>query len=214
MNSLNHLLVVDDDILFLKIMEEMLKEHYAVSLAKSGRQAVRFLEKGKWPDLILLDIDMPEMDGFETLLNLRGLSLDKKTPVIYLTGVDRTDSEAYGLRLGAVDYIRKPVVKDVLLARIAIQLSHERSHRQLAVLLNKQVKADGVQPESLLQMEQVLTQTEFSVAMLVAQGYTNEEVGRTLNYSPAYVKKVVSRIFARLDINNRREIKRFFCNPQ
>ena len=68
----------------------------------------------------------------------------------------------------------------------------------------------GFDPESLLQMEKLLTRTEFSVAQLVAQGYTNVEIGRILNYSPAYVKKVVSRIFTRLDIGKRNEVKRFF----
>lgn len=214
MEASNHLLVVDDDIVFLKVMEEILKEYYEVSLAKSGQQAVRFLEKGKQPDMILLDIDMPDMDGFETLLNLNKLSRKEKIPVIYLTGMDGTDSEAYGLRLGAVDYIRKPVVKDVLLARLSIHLSHARSRRELAVLKQNQVKAETVQLENLQQMERILTKTEIAVAMLVVQGYTNEEAGRKLNYSPAYIKKVVSRIFARLNINNRREIKHCFCSPQ
>lgn len=210
MDSSNKLLVVDDDIVFLKVMEEMLKEHYAVSLAKSGQQAVRFLEKSRWPDLILLDIAMPDMDGFETLLRLRAMNRDTTVPIIYLTGLGGTDSEAYGLRLGAVDYIRKPVAKDVLLARIAIQLSFARSRRQLDILKKNQAEAGRFHPDGLLQMEQLLTKTEFAVAMLVAQGYTNEEIGRTLSYSPAYVKKVVSRVLARLDIGKRSEVKRFF----
>jgi DNA-binding response OmpR family regulator len=210
LNSSNKLLVVDDDIAFLKVMEEMLKDHYEVSLAKSGHQAVRFLEKSRWPDMILLDIVMPDMNGFETLLRLRAMNQDAKVPIIYLTGLGGTDSEAHGLRLGAVDYIRKPVAKDVLLARISIHLSLARSDRQLDILKKNQAEAGGFHPDGLLQMEQLLTKTEFAVAMLVAQGYTNGEIGRDLNYSPAYVKKVVSRILARLDIGKRSEVKHFF----
>ena len=210
MNSCNKLLVVDDNIAFLKMMESMLTDHYEVSLAKSGRQALRFLEKKKRPDLILLDIAMPDMDGFETLLQLQNMNQSERTPIIYLTGLADAENEAYGLRLGAVDYIRKPVVKEVLLARLSIHLSHARNRRHLGILRQSRGEIGGFDPESLLQMEKLLTRTEFSVAQLVAQGYTNVEIGRILNYSPAYVKKVVSRIFTRLDIGKRNEVKRFF----
>lgn len=210
MNDKDRVLVVDDDLLFLKIAEELLKEHYAVSLANSGRQAVRFLEKGGHPDLILLDINMPDMDGFETLLQLRTVKSGTKVPVIYLTGLVDPDNEVHGFQLGAVDYIKKPVVKDVLLARIFLRLTQAKSRHQLDVLEKNQGNIGGLRPDKLLQMEQRLTQTEFAVATLVAQGYTNEEIGRMLNYSPAYVKKVVSRVFDRLDIGKRSEVKRFF----
>jgi DNA-binding response OmpR family regulator len=209
-NSKNKIFVVDDDITLLKVMEELLMEYYEVSLAKSGHQAVRFLEKGGQPDLILLDIDMPDMDGFETLLKLRAVKSETEVPVIYLTGLCNSDSEAYGLCLGAVDYIRKPVVRDVLLARISLNLTHAQNRRQLDMLKKNQAGIGGFQPDKLLQMKQRLTKTEFAVATLVAQGYTNEEVSRMLNYSPAYVKKVVSRVFDRLDIGKRSEIKPFF----
>jgi len=75
--------VVDDDIGLLTVIEELLREEYEVSLAKSGAQAVRFLEKGGLPDLILLDIEMSGMDGFETLLTLRSSEAGSEIPVIY-----------------------------------------------------------------------------------------------------------------------------------
>lgn len=210
MNSKDKILVVDDDIIFLKLAEELLKKHYEISLAKSGRQAVRFLEKGGHPDLILLDIDMPDMDGFETLLELRAVRTGAEVPVMYLTGLSGPDSEVHGFHLGAADYVKKPVVKDVLLARISLCLDHAKSRRQLDVLKENMENIGVFQPDKLLQMEQRLTKTEFAVATLVAQGYTNEEIGRMLNYSPAYVKKVVSRVFDRLNICKRSEVKRFF----
>lgn len=210
MHQRSKIFVVDDDIMLLKVMEELLKEYYEVSLAKSGPQAVRFLEKGGSPDLILLDIDMPDMDGFETLLQLRAVNAKTEVPVIYLTGIVSPDSEAYGLRLGAMDYIKKPVVKDVLLARISLQLNHAQRRCQLDMLRENQTGIGGLQPDKLLTMQQRLTKTEFAVATLVAQGYTNEEISRLLNYSPAYIKKVVSRVFDRLDIGKRSEVKLFF----
>ena len=210
MNGKERILVVDDDITLLKMAEEILKASYRVSLAKSGRQAVRFLEKSGHPDVILLDIDMPDMDGFETLLKLRAVKSKAEVPVIYLTALGDAGSEVRGFQLGAVDYIKKPVVKDVLLARIALRLTQAQNRQQLNVLKGSLENIGGFQPDKLLQMEQRLTQTEFAVATLVAQGYTNEEVGRMLNYSSTYVKKVVSRVFDRLEICKRSEVKRFF----
>ena len=204
------ILVVDDDILLLKFIEELLKDLYEVSLAKSGRLALRYLEKGGLPDLILLDVDMPDMDGFETLLKLQGIEAGCKVPVIYLTGLSDAESEVRGLSLGAMDYIRKPVVRDVLRARIALRLEQAGTRRDLELLLSHQKDLGGLDPGRLLEMGQRLTRTEFSVATMLAQGYTNEEIGRTLNYSPSYVKKVVSRIFDRLDICKRSEVKGFF----
>lgn len=202
--------VVDDDIALLIVMEEWLREEYEVSLTKSGDQAVRYLERGGSPDLILLDIDMPGMDGFETLLKLRVPGDRTEVPVIYLTGLADSDSEAYGLRLGAVDYIRKPVVRDVLMARISLQLDNADQRRQLNLIKEQQAGSGGVQPDKMLRMKESLTKTEFSVALLAARGHTNDEIGRLLNYSSAYVKKVVSRVLDRLDIEKRSGIKQFF----
>ena len=202
--------VVDDDIGLLTVIEELLREEYEVSLAKSGAQAVRFLEKGGSPDLLLLDIEMPGMDGFETLITLRSSEVGSEIPVIYLTGITDADSEARGLRLGAVDYIRKPVTKEVLLARLALHLDNACKRRQLKLVETQQFDTGGVQPSKLLHMQERLSQTEFAVALLVARGHTNDEIGKQLSYSPAYVKKVVSRLFDRLDIDKRSAVKGFF----
>ena len=113
---------------------------------------------------------------------------------------------AYGLRLSAVDYIRNPVVKEVLLARLALHMDNADKRLQLKLLKEQQTGAGGVQPDKLLHMKEFLTKTEFSVALLVARGYTNDEIGKLLNYSAAYVKKVVSRVFDRLDIDKRGEV--------
>lgn len=210
MSAKEKILAVDDDIAMLRLTEALLVEHYEVSLAKSGRQAVRFLEKAGCPDLILLDIDMPDMDGFETLLKIRESEKGGEIPIIYLTGLELAGCEARALTLGAVDFIRKPVEKDVLLARIALRLEQAKNRLELDVLRDNRESIGGLNPEKLLEMSQRLTKTEFAVAKLVAQGYTNEEISQQLSYSSAYVKKVVSRVFDRLDISRRSEVKRFF----
>lgn len=204
------ILAVDDDIALLKLTESLLKERYEISLAKSGEQALRYLKRMGCPDLILLDIDMPDMDGFETLLKLRESENGRCIPVIYMTGLTLPGCEARALELGAVDFIRKPVQKDVLTARIELRLSQAKNDRELELLRRNGGRLGGLDPEKLSGMESLLSRTEFAVASLAAQGYTNEEIGRTLCYSPAYVKKVVSRVFDRLDISKRCELKRFF----
>ena len=210
MSKKEKILAVDDDIALLRLTEALLAEQYDVSLVKSGRQAVRFLEKAGSPDLILLDIDMPDMDGFETLLKIRASEKGGDVPIIYLTGLELAGCEARALTLGAVDYIRKPVEKDVLLARIALRLKQTKNRLELDDLKENLESLGGLNPEKLPEMAQRLTKTEFTVAKLVAQGYTNEEIANKLCYSPGYVKKVVSRVFDRLDISRRSEVKRFF----
>ena len=121
----NSILIVDDDLILLKTAEEILSSIYTVSVAKSGKQAITLLKKGVVPDLILLDIAMPEMDGYTTLEKMKSIPNCQDIPVIFLTGFAESDYEVKGLKAGAVDYIVKPFVKEVLLARVEMHL--ERS---------------------------------------------------------------------------------------
>ena len=113
--------VVDDDVTNLKIARELLIQNdMKVSVAKSGRIFLNFI-KNNSPDLVLLDIRMPEMDGFEVLKNLRKYEEEEglqKIPVIFLTADETENIESEGLALGAADFVRKPFNKDVLLKRI------------------------------------------------------------------------------------------------
>jgi putative two-component system response regulator len=99
---------------------------------KSGKQLLEYMAENKAPDLILLDIRMPEMDGFETMERLREMEKeDAQTPVIFLTGSEDEDAEAKGLILGAMDFIRKPIIKDVLLLRVRNSVELIRLQRSL-----------------------------------------------------------------------------------
>src|SRR5690606_16198731 len=114
--NVSRVLVVDDDVMLLKMAEQLLKSEYTVMLARSGWEAVSCVANGLRPDIILLDIDMPKMDGYATLRKLQ--ELDPDIPVIFLTGLTATEYELKGLTAGAVDYITKPFVKEILLARL------------------------------------------------------------------------------------------------
>ena len=116
--------VVDDNATNLTTVEELLENHYRVIALSSAEQMFKALEKFK-PDLILLDVAMPEMDGFEALKKLRANSEHADIPVVYLSGLVDHVSEEHGLELGARDFVPKPFSKDVLLNSIAKVLSGE-----------------------------------------------------------------------------------------
>lgn len=116
------LLIVDDTPENLQILGAFLQPLYRVLVANSGPSALTVARATPHPDLILLDIMMPEMDGYEVLRRLRSDPETADIPVIFVTALDAVDDEARGLALGAVDYITKPVMPALLMARIRTQL--------------------------------------------------------------------------------------------
>lgn len=115
------IVVVDDEALSLANARNMLREvGMRVSCVRSGRELLAFMEKHE-PDLVLLDVLMPEMDGFETYKKLRNFEKErerKQTPVIFLTGENDAETERRGLEIGASDFVHKPFNKDILIRRI------------------------------------------------------------------------------------------------
>lgn len=115
------IMVVDDTPSNLQYAMEVLEEKYKVVPVKSGSAAIATLSKIS-PDLILLDIDMPEMDGFETLKSIKSNDAYSKIPVIFLTSHTDKENEIRGFKEGAIDFIMKPFVPEIMLVRIATQL--------------------------------------------------------------------------------------------
>ncbi len=113
--------IVDDDVASLKMARSILKDRgMSVSAVRSGKELLSFVETNH-PDLVLLDVLMPEMDGFETIQALYAFEENSgraRTPVIFLTSEDEPDTEEKGLSLGAADFIKKPFDPDVLVRRI------------------------------------------------------------------------------------------------
>jgi putative two-component system response regulator len=118
---MKQILVVDDNITILKQISAQLGDDYEVSLAKSGLLALQICMREK-PDLILLDIEMPEMDGFQVIARLKQNPYLNRIPVIFLTASQDSAVEVRGLKSGARDFISKPVEKSVLLHRIDLHL--------------------------------------------------------------------------------------------
>ena len=210
----NSILIVDDDLILLKTAEEILSSIYTVSVAKSGKQAITLLKKGVVPDLILLDIAMPEMDGYTTLEKMKSIPNCQDIPVIFLTGFAESDYEVKGLKAGAVDYIVKPFVKEVLLARVEMHLERSaketgKSFADAAIEKNRgeiQKKLTPIEWKIALAVAQGMENRE--IALAVAQGMENREIAEQMNYSYGYVKNVIARIFSKLEIERRRELRK------
>jgi putative two-component system response regulator len=118
---LKTIMVVDDNLVNLRYIEGQLSGHYHVILAKSGEQALSICSRER-PDIILLDIEMPVMDGFETISRLKRDMVLSHIPVIFLTAHHDTAIEVKGLESGAVDFITKPFEKSLLLHRLALHI--------------------------------------------------------------------------------------------
>jgi putative two-component system response regulator len=115
------ILVVDDNLAALKQIAAILKDRYDFSLMRSGEKAIDLCQSER-PDLILLDVDMPEMDGFETIRRLKDMASVRSVPVIFLSGYIDSETEIRALESGARDFITKPVDAEILLHRIALHL--------------------------------------------------------------------------------------------
>lgn len=124
------ILVVDDERSNLDVLTYILKPQYSVQVAKSGSAALKRAQSQK-PDLILLDIMMPDMDGFEVLTELKSCDDTRHIPVIFITGLARVEDEEKGFLLGAVDYIVKPFKNSIVKARVR---THLRIVRQIRTI--------------------------------------------------------------------------------
>lgn len=131
METKKHILIVDDVITNLEVAGDVLKDKYQLSMAKSGAQALEFLKKAK-PDLILLDVRMPGMDGYETLEHIKSNVETSNIPVVFLTVDDKRESEIKGLKMGAMDFILKPFEPDIMLSRIEKILQIEDLRKNLS----------------------------------------------------------------------------------
>ncbi len=116
------ILVVDDEPANLRVLKQILQDDYRLSFAKSGEEALRLVNNSK-PDLILLDIMMPDMTGLEVCKALKSQLSTQSIPVIFVTALNEESDEAQGLELGAVDYITKPVSAAIVRARVKTHLS-------------------------------------------------------------------------------------------
>src|SRR5438094_7268298 len=131
----SRILVIEDEPANIQTLSTLLKERgYQINIATNGGQALQVLERIR-PDLILLDIMMPEMDGFETCRRIKASTAWQEIPIIFLTAKTETVDIVRGFELGAVDYVAKPFNAHELLARVHTHLTIDRLHRENERLL-------------------------------------------------------------------------------
>ncbi|MCD8039781.1 MAG: response regulator [Lachnospiraceae bacterium] len=182
-------LVVDDDEMNLIMASHILtKVNMRVSCMKSGRDALEFLEKNK-PDIILLDIHMPGIDGFETIAAIRKNRETAEIPVIFLTADDDIGAETRGLQSGAMDFIRKPFMPEVFLARIRHTIDLHRLQTSLTREVEKKTLEVVAQQKKI---ERIMLQVVNALAGAIdaKDTYTNGHSARVAEYS----KKIAERL--------------------
>lgn len=133
------LLVVDDQPINIQVMHQIFAGEYQVFMATSGQQAIHLCKTAP-PDLVLLDIVMPQMDGHEVCRQLKADPTTRDIPIIFVTAHTESDQETLGLELGAVDFITKPVVPAVVKARVRTHVTL----KQQSDLLRKMAFLDGL----------------------------------------------------------------------
>ncbi len=126
------ILVVDDTPANIKILADLLRKDYLLSVATSGADALEIASSPDRPDLVLLDIMMPEMDGYEVCRRLKADPMTQDVPVIFVTAMSEVEDETKGFSLGAVDYITKPIRPPIVRARVAAHLELALARRILA----------------------------------------------------------------------------------
>ena len=170
---MEHILIVDDNITNLKFAEQVLKPHYKVTLLTSAMQTMKFLLKNT-PDLILLDIKMPDINGYETITTIKSIDRLNKIPVIFLTALNDVESELKCLRLGAVDFIGKPFVPELMLSRIKTHLELANYRKNLeSLVLEKTETIENLQDTLVVGLAELVE---------CRDGETGGHIKRTANY--------------------------------
>lgn len=144
------ILIVDDESVNLHTMQGILCDQYAIIAATSGQRALELAARKPHPDMILLDIRMPEMDGYEVLKRLKANPVTAEIPVLFVTALSETADEALGLKMGAADYISKPVNPVLLKVRVMAQLELLRYRKKSTLALGA-----SAQPPTILVVDDV-----------------------------------------------------------
>ena len=183
------ILVVDDTADNLALMSTLLKHAYVVKIANSGAKALRIARSEAPPDLILLDIMMPEMDGYQVLQTLRADVKTHDIPVIFLTAKSEIEDEKRGLELGAVDYITKPVSPPILLARVKTQLALKASSDFL------RDKASFLEDEVAKRTEEISAIQDVTILVMASLAETRDpETGNHIRRTQHYVKELAQAL--------------------
>jgi DNA-binding NarL/FixJ family response regulator len=197
------LLIVDDEAKLLRaVAVDLRAEGYDVSTAASGAEALLNVAKSL-PDLIISDIRMPGMDGYQLARRLRENSRTALIPIIFLSAKDTTADRIEGFRVGVDAYVTKPFEPDELIAIIAGILSRvERTHTEIARIIGKTEEKTSTEQF----IDEDLTEAEMRIASAVSRGLTNKDIAQEFSISVRTVEHHIGHILGKKNLNNRVEI--------
>ena len=183
------ILVVDDTPENLTMMSFLLKDRYKVKVANHGQKALRIAASEPQPDLILLDIMMPEMDGYEVCRQLQQDPQTRNIPIIFLKAKASVEDEEFGLGLGAVDYITKPISPPVVLARVKTHLSLKASADFL------RSKSDYLEQEVAKRTREISAIQDVTILAMASLAETRDnETGNHIRRTQHYVKALAEAL--------------------
>ena len=189
--AMKTILVVDDTPENLTVLGELLRPQYRVRVAATGARALQVAASDPKPDLILLDVMMPEMDGYEVIRRLRADATTHDIPVIFVTAMDGAADEERGLQLGAVDYIAKPIKPAIVLARVAAHLELKQARDSLK---NQNVYLEA-EVERRMRDNQLIQDVSIRTLAGLAEA-RDLETGNHIRRTQAYVEVLVRALQA------------------
>ncbi|NET79790.1 response regulator transcription factor [Okeania sp. SIO1F9] len=212
------ILVVDDDLGTRLCVGDYLEiSGYSVVKAENGQQALDLLEKSR-PHLMITDIAMPEMDGYDLVRQVRSRPIFRLLPVIFLTAHTSTEERVKGYNLGCDIYLPKPfelpelgAIVRSLLERSALiaQISPIFNQYSQTEKLSKSHYSEAVSQSVIANSKISLTEREQQVLSLLVNGLSNVQIGDRLHLSHRTIEKYVSSLFRKTNTNNRAELVRF-----
>ena len=199
MLSSQTVLIVDDTPANIHVLEEILRADYNICAATNGERALSLARSDMPPDIILLDVMMPDMDGFEVCRRLKAESATRKIPVIFVTTLDEIKDESQGFALGAVDYIHKPVSPPIVQARVQTHLALYDQKRALEEMVRQRTQElTETRLEVIRQLGRaaefkdnetgmhVVRMSYYSQLIALAAGMAEDEAELLLNASPMH----------------------------
>lgn len=182
MQQQSTILIVDDTPANIDVLAATLQNDYRIIVATRGKKALQLAASTDPPDLILLDIMMPEMDGYETCQRLKANAQTRRIPVIFVTALSDEDDEARGLALGGVDYITKPFSPSLVQARVKNHIALKRHRDQLEELVQERTR------------ELMLTRDVTIEAMGTLAEYRDPETGGHIKRTQGYVRLLAEHL--------------------
>jgi len=183
------ILVVDDTPANLAMMNALLKEDYLVKVANNGERALNIAHSDAKPDLILLDVMMPDMDGYEVCQRLKADSVTKDIPIIFLTAKSEMEDERHGLELGAVDYLAKPISPPIVMARV-------KNHLALKAAADFLRDQNGyLEQEVKRRTEEVVAIQDATIQMVTSLAETRDsDTGNHIRRTQFYIKALAEKL--------------------